>query len=150
MKPNSANSPQSPAKRQDPAGPDQGREPAENDALWSLLGEASRQEPSPFFARNVIRKTRLTPNATESGSRLLAILTPARLALGGAICACAMATFHFWPGPESTKPAELASQQNPPEPSSALTELVIQESLSAAAEDPDIFTRDEVVAMIGF
>jgi hypothetical protein len=32
----------------------------ENDALWHLLGRSTRPEPSPFFARNVLREIRQT------------------------------------------------------------------------------------------
>jgi hypothetical protein len=30
----------------------------ENDALWNLLGRAHKTDPSPFFARNVLRTVR--------------------------------------------------------------------------------------------
>lgn len=30
----------------------------ENEPLWNLLGKASHREPSPFFARNVLREIR--------------------------------------------------------------------------------------------
>ena len=30
----------------------------EKDVLWNLLGKASHREPSPFFARNVLREIR--------------------------------------------------------------------------------------------
>ena len=34
------------------------QEPIENDAVWSVLGEATPPSVSPFFARNVLRATR--------------------------------------------------------------------------------------------
>ncbi len=33
-------------------------DPEPNDPLWKLLGNASSVEPSPFFARNVVREAR--------------------------------------------------------------------------------------------
>ncbi len=33
-------------------------DPEPNDPLWKLLGNASSVEPSPFFARNVVREVR--------------------------------------------------------------------------------------------
>lgn len=43
----------------------------ENDALWNLLGHARRTEPSPFFARNVLRTARhLNPQSAVPSSLL--------------------------------------------------------------------------------
>ena len=108
-----------------------------------------------MFARNVIRETRLSQNQARNqdrklGSRMLAIFSPTRLALGATVCACAMAAYHMWPSPAQLPSPHPIASENSSEPSTALTELVIEQSLEAAAEDPSIFTRDEVVAMIGF
>jgi hypothetical protein len=60
--------------------------------LWDLLGRAQRVQVSPFFARNVVRKTRERP---ERFRRLSIWLTPGRLApvagLAIAIIAAALA-----------------------------------------------------------
>ena len=42
------------------------------------------------------------------------------------------------------------TQENQTASASPLSELLIEESLNVAAEDPSIYTRDEIVAMIGF
>jgi hypothetical protein len=43
----------------------------ENDALWNLLGRDCKTEPSPFFARNVLRKVRhLNPQSAVPASLL--------------------------------------------------------------------------------
>lgn len=43
----------------------------ENDALWNLLGHARKTEPSPFFARNVLRTVRhLNPQSAVPASLL--------------------------------------------------------------------------------
>lgn len=36
--------------------------PEEDDALWRVLGKARRVQPSPFFARNVLREIRVQPH----------------------------------------------------------------------------------------
>ncbi|MCP5535264.1 MAG: hypothetical protein H7A51_03405 [Akkermansiaceae bacterium] len=125
----------------------------QDDPVWDLLGKASSREPSAFFARNIVRQTRQQKAAASSWTgRLVEFFTPAKLALGAAACACVLAAYQMWPSPDpvitqapgTTQPSAAAA------PTTALTELVIEESLDAAAEDPTIFTRDEVVAMIGF
>lgn len=132
-------------------------EQEQNDAVWNLLGEASSPEPTAFFARNVAREVRLLQGSSSTwgswSDRLAAFLTPTKLTLGAAACACALAAltaYQIWPTPEAViTPAPVADNSLIESPS-ALSELVIEESLDAAAEDPTIFTRDEVVAMIGF
>ena len=159
MKQKSANSPDSQAQQRQTAAPKDTREPKvqeeQDDPVWSLLGKASSHEPGSLFARNVIRETRLSQNQDlnqdrKLGSRMLAIFSPARLALGAAVCACAMAAYHMWPSPAQLSSPHPIVSESSSESSTALTELLIEESLEAAAEDPTIFTRDEVVAMIGF
>lgn len=40
-------------------------DPEHNDPLWKLLGHTSQVEPSPFFARNVVREARQSPGASS-------------------------------------------------------------------------------------
>jgi hypothetical protein len=163
MNRNSVNPPGNSASQKPLSGPaesDQGSEHLneswslkleQNDPVWNMLGEASSREPSAFFARNIVREARLQKTSTVSwGSRLATFFTPTKLALGTAACACALAVTQMWPTPEAVVTPGTIADISSPEPSSALSELVIEESLDAAAEDPTIFTRDEVVAMIGF
>ncbi|MGB0775141.1 MAG: hypothetical protein ACPGUY_04800, partial [Akkermansiaceae bacterium] len=86
--------------------------------------------------------------------RLAAFFTPPRLALATCACVCAVSAYVMWQA--SDQPSESAHQMV--ESSAAdvqqgespeLPELVIAEALSAAAEDPSMFTRDEVVVMLG-
>ena len=152
------NSPDSKARQHRTATPKNtldAREPGyqeeQHDPVWRLLGKASSHEPSAFFARNVIRETRLLENPTsKANSGIFAIFTPSRLALGAATCALAMASYQMWPGAEAPLAPGPVASETQDIPANALTELVIEESLNAAAEDPTLFTRDEVVAMIGF
>jgi|GEM_PF-1404825 len=128
-----------------------GYQEEQEDPVWSLLSKGSTHEPSSLFARNVIRETRgLENQARKASSGFFSIFTPTRLALGAATCALAMASYQMWPGAEAPlAPGPVASEVQDIDANS-LTELVIEESLNAAAEDPSLFTRDEVVAMIGF
>lgn len=128
-----------------------------SDPVWKLLGEASEPEPGPFFARNVVRAARQTDQRRRPAFvRLAACLTPARLALGAAACACALMAWQLLPStaPSVARPstAALPPEEDQPADTVAMTdlsELVITETLTAAAEDPTIFTRDEVVSMLG-
>lgn len=122
----------------------------QDDPVWNLLGKASNVEPTAFFARNVVREARLQETSVPSwGARIVGFFSPTKLAIGAAACACALIATQMWPSPASVTQPPVADISDPTL-STALTELVIEESLDAAAEDPTIFTRDEVVAMIGF
>lgn len=165
MKRNSAHSPGQSAPQKPLSGPTDGMdsetpeplneswdlELEQNDAVWDLLGKASKQEPSAFFARNVVREARLQDDITPSwSSRLASLFTPTRLTLGAAACACALVAYQMRPTPDSNVDSNTIVTAPVTGNSSDLTELIIEESLDAAAEDPTIFTRDELVAMIGF
>lgn len=132
----------------------------ENDPVWNLLSQASTPKPDPFFARNVVRSARLLEKPSNTWlarvTSLFTARTSRRLTLGAAACVCALVTYQMWPSPEATEAPEtsITATPSPPTPpsmaSTELSELVIAETLDAAAEDPTIFTHDEVVAMIGF
>jgi hypothetical protein len=123
----------------------------QDDPLWHLLAKASKKEASPFFARNIMRETRL--HAKRSPSlffRLQSLLTSKRIASVACICILAVAAFEFWPSDQSDETIESMTLENQTASISTLSELLIEESLNVAAEDPSIYTRDEIVAMIGF
>lgn len=54
------------------------------DPLWKLLGQARTTEPSPFFARNVLRTLRGLESRPGFWQRIFT--HPARLAFAGAAC----------------------------------------------------------------
>lgn len=132
----------------------------QGDPVWDILDQASTREPNAFFARNAIRTARQLPTPSL-GSRIISLFSSrpsARLALGAAACLCAVIGYQSWPAitPEisTITAAPVVTQSSPePEPSTNLSELVsefvIEETLLAAADDPTMFTRDEVVAMLG-
>lgn len=152
-----------------PASSDAIEEWTSSDPVWKLLDEASTPEPNVFFARNVLREVR-TLDPAESGAgrihwkaRLAALLTPPRLVIGATACACAFFALPLIPSSDTPAGTGPVANNAPLEPInqigtdgstdtaavSDLSALVIVETLDAAAEDPSIFTRDEVVAMLG-
>lgn len=123
----------------------------QDDPVWHLLEKASKKEASAFFARNIMRETRL--HAKRSPSlflRLQSLLTSKRIASLACVCILAIAAFEFWPSDKSVETVDSINQENQITSASPLSELLIEESLNVAAEDPSIYTRDEIVAMIGF
>lgn len=123
----------------------------QDDPVWHLLGKASKKEASTFFARNIMRETRL--HAEHSPSLLFhlrSLLTSKRIASVACVCILAVAAFEFWPSDQSDETVESMTLENQTASISTLSELLIEESLNVAAEDPSIYTRDEIVAMIGF
>ena len=136
------------------------------DPLWDLLGKASTQEPSDFFARNVLREARSTTQVSEKRlplSRIFAFLSPSssprKLAVSAiAACTCALIAFQMWPS-SGTNDSLMVNTQTEVTPTdvievsdsqTALASFIMEETLIAAAEDPTIFSHDEVLAMIGF
>lgn len=138
---------------------------SQGDPVWDLLSEASHPEPNPFFARNVVRSVRLQQQESASlGQRIMGLLKARPIVATAAACACILATVHFTnQGPSAIDNPLPAVSQNPagtnvsPSPetsdsevSSELSEILIEENLIAAANNPSMFTRDEVVTMLGF
>ena len=124
----------------------------QGDALWNILGEASETKTNAFFARNTVRQARILgetePNLLDRFRSMF--FTPKTiLPLAGAACLGIVALTQFSPDQSANTPDTVKVETTTAETSMALAELVIEESLTAAAEDPSQFTHDEVVAMIG-
>jgi len=120
-----------------------------NDPVWQLLGNASKKEPSDFFARNIIRETRALAQPTLA-TRLQSLFTPKRLLAVSCSCLLIILGIQFWSTDQPAQTTSATAEDIYTEPSLTLGELIIEENLNAAAEDPSIYTRDEIVAMIGF
>lgn len=69
-------------------------EPQEqNDPVWKLLSHAQKSEPTPFFARNVIREIRLLESSQNRfWNRLSQWLSSRALIVGTAACAALAVT----------------------------------------------------------
>jgi len=156
-----ANSPQSqPTSAQKDASQAPAEEWNTSDPVWKLLDQASEPKEDVFFARNVLRTTRNLEQTNPSiGARLAGFFSAPRLALGAAACGCALLVWQMMPSADPQQDSGSLTTNDPianpvaPNNGSAdvtdLSDLVMIETLSAAAEDPTIFTRDEVVGMLG-
>lgn len=123
----------------------------QEDPVWQLLENASRQEPGASFARDIVRKARLI-SEKPTGRRLFqmqSLFTAPRLVSAACACLLIIAAFQLWPSAPPSETVQPANAYGAESVSSDLAELIIEESLHAAAEDPSIYTRDEIVAMIG-
>ena len=84
--------------------------------LWDLLGRAQKVEPSPFFARNVVRAIRLRQ---REKARWVGWLNPRRIVptLSAVVAALlmitAVETFHRHSAPAGTERIALADGQDP-------------------------------------
>ena len=123
-----------------------------DDLLWDLLGEASEQKPNVFFARNVVRETRKLAETQPSWRQLIInVLSTKKVIIPIVATACialAIITQHQTLQP-STSPSNVVVVSTTTEDDTALTDLVITESLTIPADDPSPFTPDEILAMIG-
>ncbi|MGJ8676310.1 MAG: hypothetical protein ACSHX0_02205 [Akkermansiaceae bacterium] len=128
------------------------------DPLWNLLNKASKREPSDFFARNVLRESRRLPAQETFATRIKSFFSPVigqkKFALSAvAACTCALIALQIWPNgqtAETTLVAHDIEQIDNQSGSTDLSEFIISETLIAAAEDPTLFSHDEVLAMVGF
>lgn len=116
----------------------------EKDALWQLLEESPPQEASPLFSRNILREIRLDEEAKPFWKKLL------RPQFALPVTAAALIGIAFLPfltSPEARSPATVS---NPPvaEQPSTLVSYLDEELLLAAADEPTLFSDDEVIAML--
>lgn len=127
----------------------------DGDPLWDLLEQASPPpEPDVFFARNVVRSARLLGDIKPTfRQRISQLFVNRTWAVGAAACVCAVMALQVWPE-TSTDPVTASAPTEAPldpfdEVSSELSDMVIEEILIAAADDPSIISRDEVVSLLG-
>lgn len=103
------------------------------DPLWKLLGQARVTEPSPFFARNVLRALRGPGSRPGFWQRLFA--HPARLAFAGAACALiallSITSFHEGP---SGEPSLSAGTNETFDPASEMAAVEYLGQLMAVAD----------------
>ena len=121
----------------------------EQDAVWNLLGESTPADPSPRFVQDTLRKVRLDEAAPEKAVWWKSLLfSKPLIGITGAALA-AVAVFVSLPttqdSPETitnTTPEVIDDWQ------SDLHDAVAVELLSSAAEDPTLFTDEEIVALL--
>lgn len=129
-----------------------------SDPLWNLLDQASKPQENAFFARNVVREVRLLEQERPSlSARLTGFFTMPKLALGAMACGLAIVAWQIIPSAGTPQTPGAITQDNTEQAipnvitseETYLSDIVMQDTLTAAAEDPTIFTRDEVAALIG-
>lgn len=122
---------------------------AEGDATWRLLGEAAPEKASPRFAENTLRAVRLLPEADAWWSK---ILRPASPWLAAAVCAV-VAVFFVLDTTVTEKKGGVADVEEEvfrAEEWVVIEEAAAVELLAAAADHPEDFSDQELVALIGF
>lgn len=121
----------------------------EDDTLWTVLDQASRSEPSPAFLQDTLRRARLEPTATPWWKSLFSSL-PVRIvsfaSAGTAIAALALVLS----SPDAPAPETPVSQVEPTAPAewNELENALAAEVLTEAAEDPTLFSDQEIVALL--
>lgn len=115
----------------------------ENDALWELLGSATRVEAGPRFVEQTVRAARALETPEPWWKRILA---PAPLT--GLATSCAMIAFAWviWPAADVSTQVIASGQDRAAE----IAEIADTETLIAAVEHMDNFSDNELVTLIGF
>lgn len=139
------NSPESPTQKESELSHDQ--------ELWDLLGKSSPTEASPLFSQNVVREIRIQEHNSEQKLSFWQKLLVPRYAFPAALAATALAAVLLWnPSQDSATSSQIAqnvdSELIPMEIASSLESSLESELLIAAANTPDLFSDEEVIAML--
>lgn len=123
----------------------------ENDPLWSLLDEGSKSAPSPAFVQDTLRRTRLEQEEQPWWKTFFA--SPVRsvsLACAGTAAAVAALVLAFpgEPAPEESHQATAVVQPATTDEWKDLEDAIAAGALTDAAEDPSLFSDQEIVALL--
>lgn len=125
---------------------------AQDEELWNLLGENSQTEVNPLFSRNVVREIRLEESekghALSSSSlwkRFLGAKLGARLLIPSAVAAVTVASILIWSSNNSGPDQTVAQIEDFP---SELEASLESELLIVAADEPDLFSDEQVISML--
>lgn len=122
----------------------------ENDAVWNLLEEATPSNPSSRFAQDTLRKIRLEGDTDLGKSPWWKSIFSVKPLIGMAGAAIAAVAIIVSLPSEPESPAPIAD--NNPEAvddwQKDLDDAVASELLSSAAEDPSLFSDEEIVALL--
>ena len=127
--------------------------------LWDLLEQTKSQPVSPLFSRNIIREIRLEQNKPNPKKFLSKLISNPKLIIPGiatSIAGLAAITFflsHLSHSPSSLPSKNSGTVQN--EENSISSEAISSvegslesELLLAAADEPELFSDEEVFAML--
>jgi len=117
----------------------------ESDAVWKLLDQASPRVAGPHFADNTLRAARLAGSPRAWWQRMFAFTPLAGLAATAAAVIIAVVSLN--PEPTHTVAPKTVSSE---EAFAGIQELADAEVLSAAVDNLDNFTDNELVSLIGF
>ena len=132
----------------------------ENDPVWKLLDDAPRPEADPTFVSKVLREVRLSDHDSGTSTPWWKGALGIRVACGAALAAAAavaiVATLDPTPSPGVTDqdPVEEAGPEPEPvlvvdvEEIDEVDEMVGEEMVEVAFEDPTYFTDAELLAML--
>lgn len=117
----------------------------ESDAVWKLLDQAPPRVAGPRFADDTARAARLAGVPRRWWQRLVAPVPLAGLAAAAAAVAIGFIALH--PAPTRDANPNIVSTD---EAFAGIQELAEAEVLSAAVDNLDDFTDNELVCLIGF
>ena len=119
----------------------------ENDPVWDLLDQSPPTKVSPTFAQDTLRQVRQLESA-PAPPWWKKLLAPAPLAAGGLAVAAAITIMAILPDPSSESGTIADNEVITPATSNELDEEFQQELLIAAAEEPELFSDAELLAML--
>ncbi|MEJ6581157.1 MAG: hypothetical protein QNL33_19065 [Akkermansiaceae bacterium] len=120
----------------------------ENDAIWDVLAEATPGEAPPRFLQDTLRRARLEP-AARPGWRSLGIRgiwTASLTTLGTA--AAVVALIISLPSDPTPVEQTTSTQTTAPTQWLELEDALASEVLTEAAENPAMFSDQEIVALL--
>lgn len=120
--------------------------PEEKDEVWKLLDHASKVEPGPFFARNVVREVRLdAARGSDWIASVKSLLTPRTAAFGGLVAAAVAVALVVFSVPEGSNYDEVVnSQVETFDPASEFEEVEYRGQLMAVV-DPGQLSDEALV-----
>ena len=116
------------------------------DATWKLLGSAASRPASGRFADDTLRAVKLLPESKSPWPKLRFFAPWA----GAAACAVLAAVMFFPGSPDEISRPSPVVKVSVEEKWVEIAEVADIEMLSAAADDLDSFSDQELVALVGF
>lgn len=120
--------------------------------LWNLLEEGSAREASPLFSRNVVREIRLENEKPAKKESFWQAFFRPQVLLAGGLAALLLIASILWNPSANQNSSNLAdttpSESIPLKVASSLESSLESELLLAAADSPELFSDEEVIAML--
>lgn len=124
---------------------------SQDQELWDLLGKTPSPEASPLFSRNVMREIRVQESDLARKPSFWQALVSPRHLIPIAVAGMAAVAFLLW-NPDSKPAASVVqlpdNEAIPLEVASSLESSFESELLLAAADTPELFSDEEVIAML--